>query len=512
MQIDELVGQVHGVRLVVGTGQQDCQLRSVYTTDLVDPSRYLAGGELVLTSGLWASQADGCMTFVEALVESNVAALGFGIGQVASIPNELIARCRALGLPVLEVAAEVSFNTIAELILAERASARTRHLAGSLVRSRRLQMAAAEGGLAALLDRVSAEIRTSCWLLSPTGRVLGGADAAPNGMSQNVIAEHGSRPARARFSIILPERLELCVHLVPGGEKCWTRFLVCAISFERMTLVQRDLVEDAVRVLGVLDSSLLDAGRVGSESLQLLVDALDRDDGDLVEISTLQRIVGVAHCPELCVVLARSHEPGLTDVILADIPSVDSSAPGIANLAGDSARLIATGSEHALFQSNLLNYLRDIEPLVKQHNVRLGVGEIASSPSELRRSLLQARAALNAAETRRDTVAAVFAGELRSTHFLLANLAPELRAVYRRQVLGHVIEYDFKHHSGLEQTLCNFLDQSGSYRACAATMHLHVNTVRYRMQHVERLTGLSVTKLPDQVTLYMAVHATSTSS
>lgn len=60
---------------------------------------------------------------------------------------------------------------------------------------------------------------------------------------------------------------------------------------------------------------------------------------------------------------------------------------------------------------------------------------------------------------------------------------------YRRQVLGPVIDYDTKHRAGLEDTLRSFLHHSGSYRASAISLHLHVNTVRYRMRRVEQLTG-----------------------
>ena len=42
-----------GLRLLGGREELDRAVRSVMTTDLRDPSRYLAGGELVLTGLAW---------------------------------------------------------------------------------------------------------------------------------------------------------------------------------------------------------------------------------------------------------------------------------------------------------------------------------------------------------------------------------------------------------------------------------------------------------------------------
>ena len=54
MRLSDLVDQTE-LRLTMLTGGQslDRPVRQVYTTDLLDPGRYLSGGELVLTGLMW---------------------------------------------------------------------------------------------------------------------------------------------------------------------------------------------------------------------------------------------------------------------------------------------------------------------------------------------------------------------------------------------------------------------------------------------------------------------------
>ncbi|MGH2603374.1 MAG: PucR family transcriptional regulator, partial [Dehalococcoidia bacterium] len=59
--------------------------------------------------------------------------------------------------------------------------------------------------------------------------------------------------------------------------------------------------------------------------------------------------------------------------------------------------------------------------------------------------------------------------------------------------------------SDLVQTLTVFLESSGSWNRCAAKLHLHVNTLRYRISRIEQLTGRDLTSFADRVDLYLAL-------
>lgn len=59
------------------------------------------------------------------------------------------------------------------------------------------------------------------------------------------------------------------------------------------------------------------------------------------------------------------------------------------------------------------------------------------------------------------------------------------------------------------RTLQAFLDANGDVQRCATALHLHRNTIRYRLKSIEQLTGLSPFRLPELLHLYLALSSDS---
>jgi DNA-binding PucR family transcriptional regulator len=55
-------------------------------------------------------------------------------------------------------------------------------------------------------------------------------------------------------------------------------------------------------------------------------------------------------------------------------------------------------------------------------------------------------------------------------------------------------------------TLRAFLDCNGSWSRTAQQLHLHLNTVRYRITRVEELTGRDLSRMDDRADVYLALH------
>ncbi|OLL71761.1 regulatory protein [Pseudonocardia sp. Ae168_Ps1] len=90
---------------------------------------------------------------------------------------------------------------------------------------------------------------------------------------------------------------------------------------------------------------------------------------------------------------------------------------------------------------------------------------------------------------------------------LLAGVPDDVRRGFAAQVLGPVLDHDVRSGTGLAETLATFLDESGSWSRTAARLHLHVNTVRYRIGRVEELTGRDLGSFSDRVDLYLALRS-----
>lgn len=89
----------------------------VHTTEIRDPGRYLQGGELVCTVGLSLHTPQDCHVFADALARSRAAGVCFGTGDGHDVvPAELLARCRAHGLPVVIAPRDVPFETVSRFV------------------------------------------------------------------------------------------------------------------------------------------------------------------------------------------------------------------------------------------------------------------------------------------------------------------------------------------------------------------------------------------------------------
>ncbi|MGN6598522.1 MAG: PucR family transcriptional regulator [Actinomycetes bacterium] len=110
------------LRLTVAAGAEglDRPLRWAHSTELLDPSPYLRGGELVLTVGAGLTTPSRCEDFANAVVRGGASAIGYGCGDVLPAPPDaLVAACERRQLPLLEVPPDVPFVAFTEW-LAER--------------------------------------------------------------------------------------------------------------------------------------------------------------------------------------------------------------------------------------------------------------------------------------------------------------------------------------------------------------------------------------------------------
>jgi hypothetical protein len=87
---------------------------------------------------------------------------------------------------------------------------------------------------------------------------------------------------------------------------------------------------------------------------------------------------------------------------------------------------------------------------------------------------------------------------------LLAS-TPELAHWVAHRVLGRVLELPEAEQKILIATVRAWLDEQGATSSAAERLHVHRNTVRYRLRHLEELTGRSLTRPIDLADLCVAL-------
>jgi purine catabolism regulator len=121
----QLRARIPGLSVLVAP-EPTTAFRWVTVSELDDPAPFLTGGELLLTAGLAvAGDAEKTQLYVQRLKDAGVAGLGFGVAPVhADVPEELVASCQKLKLPLFRIAESHSFvevtKTFAEILELER--------------------------------------------------------------------------------------------------------------------------------------------------------------------------------------------------------------------------------------------------------------------------------------------------------------------------------------------------------------------------------------------------------
>ena len=114
LTVRELLGSLE-VELLAGTDQLDAPVRWVHITELRDPTPWLSGGELILTTGLQLDTAKRQREFVNRLADHQLAGLGIGTGFAhETVPKALLAAARERDFPVFEVPYELPFIAVTE--------------------------------------------------------------------------------------------------------------------------------------------------------------------------------------------------------------------------------------------------------------------------------------------------------------------------------------------------------------------------------------------------------------
>jgi len=114
LTVASLIGEL-GLELVSGEESAQAHVRWVHSTELADPTPWLKGGELLLTTGIQLSGPKSQRALVDRLVDHDIAGLGFGTGLAhRRLPAALVTQARKLAFPLFEVPYELPFIAITE--------------------------------------------------------------------------------------------------------------------------------------------------------------------------------------------------------------------------------------------------------------------------------------------------------------------------------------------------------------------------------------------------------------
>src|ERR1700729_3003389 len=137
LTVESLIGEL-GLKLVSGQESAQRPVRWVHSSELPDPTPWLKGGEMLLTTGLGLEGPRAQRELIERLADHQIAALGFGTGfSHKRLPAALVTAAGKRGFPLFEVPYDLPFIAITERaftrLLDERYELLQRNMVGDVL-------------------------------------------------------------------------------------------------------------------------------------------------------------------------------------------------------------------------------------------------------------------------------------------------------------------------------------------------------------------------------------------
>ncbi len=136
--------------------------------------------------------------------------------------------------------------------------------------------------------------------------------------------------------------------------------------------------------------------------------------------------------------------------------------------------------------------------------VNVGVGNYQEDIINLNESYSQAKRAINVANKLKKENHIYFFEEL-GVYKLLYKIDRNEKNSFLENSITPLLNYDKAHNTELLKTLRAFFEENGNLTNVAKKIYIHYNTVHYRLQRIEKITGLSLDNPDDKLNLEIAL-------
>jgi sugar diacid utilization regulator/GAF domain-containing protein len=146
-------------------------------------------------------------------------------------------------------------------------------------------------------------------------------------------------------------------------------------------------------------------------------------------------------------------------------------------------------------------------PVMKPGSASVGIGNLANSVGELARSHLEARQALRLTRRAGGRGRVASYRSLGAFRLLLEVQSPEALRRFVDELLGTLLQYAQSRDTPLLETLEALSAARWIRRAAARNLGIHINSMSYRVERIEALTGLQLDDPETRVAISIALRA-----
>ncbi|MGN6187472.1 MAG: PucR family transcriptional regulator [Conexibacter sp.] len=483
-----------GLSLVAGDAAAlERPLVGAHVIDIPHPGAWIERHWLVLTTGIQLAQ-DGAASaeLVRELVRAGVSALAFGLEPVfAEIPGELIAAAAEPGLPIVAVPGRTPFREIVERVMRASLSEDVR-ASQRLVAMQRYLMDALgdETPQRTAIERLTTLVRGDVALLTREGHIDLASGVIPlEGLWRTISA----RPTTT-LAFELDERDWVAVPVMARGGEVHRWLAASTADASVSVALLKAATQAAVPLLTAIDR--LEATRRDRRRAVrgVVLERLLRRDDDPVLLAQLRELGFALEEPVAVVIVEQADALPLPAAARDALEDAFEQAAFtyVAGGVGDACVVaIAQASPDALAA-----LAHDLVAQVR--SLAIGIGDAASLRDGLTRSHREAELAAEHARGDAETTVRRFS-ELGVVTAVLAEVPVEPV----RQRAEPLLDALAAQPTALE-TLQVYFAHEFNITATARALHLHPNSLRYRLARIEEAVGAPLRAPATIAALFMA--------
>lgn len=487
-----------GLSAMGSAGDLSAEVRWAHVSELRDPSPWLLGGELLLTTGMnLETSEEACLEYCARLVNAGVAALGLSTGRSLphpSMPAPLVAAAEKAGLALVHVPEDTLLQTIVQRVSDALHEERSAPLLRALAAQRELSEAAAgHDGLVGVIKRLSKTSGFTSVIYDDRLRVITSTSHETEERLAPLKDELRGRLLQGlRWSMTTGDGVESVVALPLGTEGSLRGILVVSKA-STVSTYDRAALAMVVSLLSVL-LELRHAQNAHQRALHShALDAILNPEAAPQEVAARLRDAGVsARSFRVLAISSTTHLERVT----ALVAGLSAHAEDVLVREGAEETILVICDPSKSLPKALLNLVHDAKcgPA--------GAGEVTDVDG-IRSSLKQARFARAAAQAR--GVEFLDRSDVGGYRGLIQMGDATQREAFTESVLGVLDDHDRVSGQHLVDTLSAFVKSGSSIETTAELLGVHRHTIRARLQRIRELTHRDLNHPPDLFELWLAV-------
>jgi purine catabolism regulator len=529
LTVREVLGDLD-VEVLAGEANLDGPVRWVHISELRDPTPWLSGGELLLTTGLALDTPARQREFIATLADHGLAGVGIGTGfTLDSVPEALVEAARERAFPLFEVPYELPFIALTEQAFTRLVNEQYALLQRSIAAQERLQrIVLSERGLEAIVGALATLLGGAALVFDGRGE-LQAMRTFRRELDDEVVgalgAELRERARRGDGKSFVPGHPDLAsrgLALPVGAGDAPDRggvppaWLVAVKDSGGLAEIDRLILHQAVTVVAL---ELLRRRVADSTERRLAGDVLSAViSGDLEgpELGRRLEPFGLGgRVSALVLAPADRDTPQACEAALAEALRAEAVSGLVAATGRFVCALLPGFLDDELFELGERMVARAGEALGSRPAAGAGRGVPVARAREAyheARCALEARE-LGAAEPNgrnghgraEGNGALATYRDLGSFQLLLSLQDSDALRLFCESLLGP-IEHGEGHYGGeLMRSLEAFIECNGQWESAARRLYCHRHTLRYRIRKVEELTGRDLGSARDRIEFWLAL-------